>query len=82
MIRTNAYEENDIDMDNTNVTERSSHYNTKVLSPETQNGVQNGSNHHFEWEDVKETEDMGELEILNIIKNRIENKGLTQYGRH
>ncbi|EEB15664.1 Ran-binding protein, putative [Pediculus humanus corporis] len=58
VIRTNAYEENDIDMDNTNVTERSSHYNTKVLSPETQNGVQNGSNHHFEWEDVKETEDM------------------------
>ncbi|KAL0279628.1 UNVERIFIED_CONTAM: hypothetical protein PYX00_001141 [Menopon gallinae] len=60
VIRTSVYEENDVEMEATeNNSDKSSHFNAKVTSPGTQNGIQNGSSHHHpEWEDTEETEDM------------------------
>lgn len=60
VIRTAVYEESDVEMEATDNSEKSSHYNTKASSPGAQNGVQNGSSHHSEWEEMGEPEDMGE----------------------
>lgn len=60
VIRTAVYEESDVEMESSdNNSDKMSHYNTKVTSPGSQNGMPNGSSHHHEWEDIDEPEDMG-----------------------
>lgn len=67
VIRTSVYEENDVEMEATESnSDKTSHFNAKVTSPGTQNGIQNGSNHHPDWEDTEETEDMGKLPFFKL----------------
>lgn len=69
VIRPPIYEESDVEMEVNENLEKTNYYSSKVVSPGSLNGVQNGSNHYSEWE-IEENENMGNCLLSNILLRR------------